>query len=208
MLRDVWPKRLLEDPSKQAIEVSSAEEFLRAVLIDNHIDDVVILPNGSNIMKLGWEDTVPVDLRNFLETCENGKNVAAGLLKNPKMLTSYQWRMDLHGGHSKFASTGECWDNKCNPTKEDDDMFRKSLSRVLNDDTLKSGDVYFAEVSTKKRWIRENRLLLSDDELPRHAVFSHDFKDIVGPLGLWNLVWASFDAGLFVGGRFSGMFEL
>eukprot|EP00929_Paragymnodinium_shiwhaense_P012068 TRINITY_DN11871_c0_g1_i3.p1 TRINITY_DN11871_c0_g1~~TRINITY_DN11871_c0_g1_i3.p1 ORF type:complete len:404 (-),score=71.70 TRINITY_DN11871_c0_g1_i3:212-1423(-) len=51
-----WPAELFEDRERQPRVVRTAEEFRRALLLEDFIDKVVVLPNGISL--LGLEETV------------------------------------------------------------------------------------------------------------------------------------------------------
>ena len=206
MLRNTWPMELLEDPSKQAREVNTPEEFLRAVLVGDHIESLVVFPNGTKALNLSWEETVPQDIRRFLAGRTSGADVAQGLVDEPHMLDRYMWRMDMFGGRHKLPSTGHrCWLTpiNCELTEQERTEFHVSLHNVLayvKNGTLRPQDVYFSEVARREPVLRPGAR-----DRNRLSVFSHDVKDLLGPkYGNWNLKWSNNDAGLFVGGRLSG----
>ena len=206
MLNEAWPMELLEDPSRQALEVHTPEEFLRAVLVADHLDNVVIFPHGTSAFNLTWEETAPPDMQQLLAGRRNGADVAQGLLDEPGMLDRYDWRLDVSGGQHMDFSSGHCSDESsdsaCEPTQEEASEFRQLLANILAEvekGALEPQELYFAEVAHRRAVARPG---VSGEK--RASIFSLDFKDVLGRYGLWNLHWANTDAGLFVGGRFSG----
>eukprot|EP00435_Cladocopium_sp_Y103_P017829 s321_g4.t1 len=56
MLKGVWPLDLLEDPLRQPRRVTTALEFLREVLISEHLGDFIVLPDGVKLLGLSEKD--------------------------------------------------------------------------------------------------------------------------------------------------------
>ncbi|CAK9094936.1 unnamed protein product [Durusdinium trenchii] len=86
MLEGVWPLDLLEDPIRQPRVVTTAAEFLREVLVCEHLGDFIVLPNGIELLGLSEEEVMPEDLLKVLENSKSVKELlqqfqAAGVLK-------------------------------------------------------------------------------------------------------------------------------
>ena len=52
-----WPTHITQDPSKQGTVVETVDEFMQALLYGDHLDDVVVFPDG--LRKLGQFDSMP-----------------------------------------------------------------------------------------------------------------------------------------------------
>eukprot|EP00927_Polykrikos_kofoidii_P049298 TRINITY_DN43375_c0_g1_i1.p1 TRINITY_DN43375_c0_g1~~TRINITY_DN43375_c0_g1_i1.p1 ORF type:complete len:572 (+),score=97.97 TRINITY_DN43375_c0_g1_i1:27-1742(+) len=59
MVEGVWPIHLLEDPRLQPRILSSVEEFQRELLVGDHLEDIVVLPNGVNLLGLTEDEAWP-----------------------------------------------------------------------------------------------------------------------------------------------------
>eukprot|EP00439_Symbiodinium_sp_Y106_P019356 s5693_g2.t1 len=90
MLRGVWPEELLQDPSRRPRYVKTAEEFLSELLTGEHVEDFVILPNGTELLGLSYEDTIPEDVRLCMQDCRTAQDFVKKLLQNPEMLEKYR----------------------------------------------------------------------------------------------------------------------
>lgn len=191
MLQNVWPMDLLEDPTKQARVVNTVDEFLRAVLVGDHLDTFVVFPNGISALNLTWKETVPGDLQQFFEGRKTGEDLARGIVEHPEFRQKYKARLDLYGGeHSIFDDTQK-------ERKQFPAAVKKAL-KMVEDGVMKPDDMYFAEVTYRQSRVRRN------SKERRVTIFNRDLKDLFGPYVLWNWKWDNENAGLFVGGRLSG----
>lgn len=193
LLKDGWPMDLIEDPAKQARVVRTPTEFLEAVLVGDHLQEFVVFPEGVEAMKLGWEETVPEDLRDFLRDRKTGIEVARGLLGTPELLDTYKMRMDIYGG--------ERMDMIRSGTKREKMDFLAQLPQVVaraENGTLNPEDTYFAEVSYRESMSHPI------SGMKTAAIFNRDVEHLLGPYASWNLHWDSKSSGLFVGSRYSG----
>ena len=186
LVRDVWPMELLEDPSKQAKVVSTAEDFLKAVLIGDHIEDIVVFPNGVDALGIGWS-TVPEDLRDFLDRHTSSIELVQGLAEEQSMVDKYMmaltWNNRSMGGSTFRAET---------LTEDERSIFGALLNQTVNlfaSGDLGSTSVYFSELMRRTPvggWRYED--LPSEPFAARRSIydlsfslFSHDVKQLVGP---------------------------
>ncbi|CAE7876097.1 unnamed protein product [Symbiodinium necroappetens] len=90
MLQGVWPEELLQDPTRRPRYVTTAEEFLSELLTGEHVEDFIILPNGTELLGLSYEDTIPEDVRFCMQDCRAAQDFVKKLLQNPEMLEKYR----------------------------------------------------------------------------------------------------------------------
>lgn len=203
LLANTWPMRLIEDPAMQAKYVDTPAEFLREVLVGDHLKDFIVLRNGTDTMRLSWKETVPKDLQNLLAGCKSSVDVLRELLGNAAILDRFDFRMDLYGEDliinrtMIWSSDGDGSGGGGKPRQ----IFLSKAKDILEHyekNAIVAADVYFAEVSFRQQ------VQHPMSETKTFAVFNQDVEHLLGPYATWNWHWDSQHAGLFIGGRFSG----
>lgn len=61
-----WPREIFTDPSKKPRIVNTKEEFLEELFFGNHMNNVVVFPNG--IKEFGMESAVPLYITECLRS--------------------------------------------------------------------------------------------------------------------------------------------
>ena len=72
-----WPAFITGDPDKQATVVQTVDEFMQALLYGEHLNDVIVLPDG--LRKLGQVDAMP----DYILNAKNEENVRKWLESVP-----------------------------------------------------------------------------------------------------------------------------
>lgn len=191
MLEGVWPLDLLEDPIRQPRVVTTAAEFLREVLVCEHLGDFIALPNGIELLGLSEEEVMPEDLLKVLENSKSVKELLQQFQADEKLLSKYK------AGVEYIDKNGE---QRMALPKERQNL-RGRIKEVLR--LVDSG-----EVDSESLYVAEMRLLNAvrhplDDELVK-TVCKRDVKDVIGPLASWTFYWDRHDEGVFIGNRGSG----
>ncbi|CAJ1364748.1 unnamed protein product [Effrenium voratum] len=192
MVSGLWPLELLQDdPARQPRVVSSALEFLRELVIGNHLEDFVVLPHGTDLLDLRFEDCIPEDVRSCLRNCRSAHEFISNILEHPKMLDKYRADVEY-----------------IDPARQQHDILRKDkldLGKRIRE-ALRMAQA--GEVDARLLYLAEMRL---KQEAPHpiggekvKTICTRDFKDVLGPLATWTLYWDRYDEGFFAGGRCSG----
>ncbi|CAE7018107.1 unnamed protein product [Symbiodinium sp. CCMP2456] len=191
MLRGVWPEELLEDPARRPRYVATAEEFLSELLTGEHVEDFIILPNGTELLGLSYEDTIPEDVRLCMQDCRAAQDFVKKLLQNPEMLEKY--RADVEYVDSKRQQRDTLRKDKLDLGKR----IREAL-RMVEAGEVDAELLYVAEMRLKQ----EAPHPIGGEKVK--TICQRDVKDVLGPLVSWTLYWDRYDEGFFAGGRFSG----
>ncbi|CAE8721527.1 unnamed protein product, partial [Polarella glacialis] len=191
MLQGTWPLELLEDPARQPRIVETPEAFCRELLLGEHLEDFVVLPNGIDLLDLSWEDSVPEDVRTCLQDCHSAYDFAQKLLQQPEMLEKY--RADIEYVDAKRQQRDVL-------KKEKNDLgkrIREAL-RMAEEGAADPAMLYVAEMRMQK----ERPHPMGGDKAK--TICLRDMKDVLGPLVSWTLYWDRYDEGFFAGGKRSG----
>ncbi|CAL1174094.1 unnamed protein product [Cladocopium goreaui] len=191
MLKGVWPLELLEDPLRAPRRVSTALEFLREVLVSEHLGDVIVLPDGVKLLGLSEKEVMPKDLLQALDASSSVKELLRYFQKDEKLLTKYKAGVEYVDQHGEQRGA---------LPKE-----RRNLRGRINE-VLRLVDA--GEVDPESLYVAEMRLLEAiqhpiDGELVK-TVCQRDVKDVMGPLASWTFYWDRHDEGVFIGNRGSG----
>jgi len=191
MLQGTWPLELIEDPARQPRIVETAYEFVRELLIGNHLEDFLILPNGTELLDLSWEDSMPDDLRGMLKDCRTARDFAIQLRGSPEALEKY--RADV-----EYMDIGRQQRDVLRKDKHDLGKRIDEALRMVNEEQVDADLLYVAEMRLKK----EVPHPIGGDKAK--TVCRRDVKDVLGPYSAWTLYWDRYDEGFFAGGRNSG----
>ncbi|CAJ1430473.1 unnamed protein product [Effrenium voratum] len=191
LLEGTWPMDLLEDPLRQPRVVTTAAEFLREVLISDHLGDFLVLPRGVELLGLTEEAVMPADLRKALDSSSTVEELLRYFRRDEKLLDKYK------AGVEYIDETGE---QRMALPKE-----RRNL-RGRIDEVLRLVDS--GEADPQSLYVAEMRVLNAlkhpiDGELVK-TVCQRDVKDVLGPLAAWTFYWDRHDEGVFIGNRGSG----
>lgn len=195
LLQGTWPLALLEDPAKGPRVVESAAEFLRELLLGSPSGpgDFVVLPRGTELLGLGYEETLPSDLRQALDGCSSACDFVARVGDRVALLERYRACFKYIGPSDGRAQ------RRILPGR------RVSLGeRVVETRRLMaSGKVDPALVYvTELKLQRPSRHPVSNALVK--TVCMRGVKDVLGPYAAWTLYWCQRDEGLFVGSKPSG----
>lgn len=191
MVAGTWPLELLLDPAKHPRIVDTAEDFLKELLVGDHMSDFVVLQKGVDKLDLRWEDCMPLDIRESISGCSNVYDFAQKVRARPGMADFY--RSDIE---------------YIDPSRQQRDVLRKEkndLGKRIDEITKM---VCEGEVDPELLYIAEMR---QKKEIPHpiggdkaKTVCLRDVKDCLGPYATWTLYWDRYDEGFFAGGRRSG----
>lgn len=191
MVQGTWPLGLIEDPARQPRIIETASDFIRELLIGEHLEDFIVLPNGTELLDLSWEDSMPDDLRELLRNCTSARDFAQHLRQCPAALAKY--RADI-----EYVDKGRQQRDVLRKEKHDLGKRIDEALRMADDGLADPALLYVAEMRLKK-------------EAPHPAggekvktVCRRDVKDVLGPYAAWTLYWDRYDEGFFAGGRSSG----
>lgn len=191
MIEGTWPLELVTDPARHPRIVDSAHEFLRELLLGDHMSDFVVLPNGVDLLDLSWEDCMPRDIREEIVGCSNVYDFVRKVRARPGMAEHY--RSDIE---------------YIDPSRQQRDVLRREkmdlgkrideIARMVGEGAVDPDLLYVAEMRQKK----EVRHPIGGDKAK--TVCLRDVKDCLGPYASWTLYWDRYDEGFFAGGRRSG----
>jgi len=191
MLRDTWPLELVEDPARQPRIVETASEFLREVLVGDHLEDFVLLPNGVELLDLGEKDCLPTDLREALHGCNSVAQFLDRLRVSDSMLDKYKAGIE-YVDHTRQQS---------GVLPKERQNLRKRINTVMQMVEEKKADpdlLYVAEM----RLLKQAPHPIGGEKVK--TLCRRDVKDVLGPYAAWTLYWDRHDEGLFVGNNRSG----
>jgi len=191
MLQGTWPIDLLEDPARQPRYVDSPHEFLRELLVGDHLEDFVILPNGTDLLEFGLEDCLPAEICESLKECQNVHDFITHLRDRPGVVDKY--RADIEYVDSNRQQRDILRKEKLNLGKRIDEALRMTEEGVADPSAL-----YVAELRQKVAAPHP----IGGEKVK--TVVNRDVKDVLGPYAPWTLYWDRYDEGVFVGGRRSG----
>ncbi|CAE7252131.1 Slc47a1 [Symbiodinium sp. CCMP2592] len=90
MLQGIWPLDLLEDPMRRPRVVSTAKEFLREVLVADHLGDFIVLPNGVKLLGLAEEEVMPPELTKALNSASSVQDLLKCFQADDTLLDKYK----------------------------------------------------------------------------------------------------------------------
>lgn len=193
MLKGTWPLELLDDPARQPRVVHSALDFLREVLVGDHLQEFVVLPNGIELLDLREEDCLPSDLRSCLHDCASTEQFLRRLRDNDEALERYKATVEYINGRNERIQTSILPRERRN--------LRGRINKALK--MVEDG-----EVDPSLLYVCEMRL---QEQVPHpiggervKTVCLRDVKDVLGPYAAWTLYWDRHDEGFFVGSAPSG----
>eukprot|EP00041_Stephanoeca_diplocostata_P014022 m.251825 g.251825 ORF g.251825 m.251825 type:complete len:414 (+) comp19546_c0_seq1:200-1441(+) len=190
-----WPEEVFKDESKKPKVVHSKEDFLEELFFGNHMNDVVVFPNG--IKEFGMESAVP----QYLTECLRSSSTVREFLS--KIPADKRERLKGRVYHKKDKARRWIVGSE------------KELKKSQDGETLYSLEEKWTElqkhpeVPDKHMYIAEMRKLdkykhpLTGEWVK--TVVDTDMKDTVPPY--WDFMmpyWDRFDEGVFVGGPLSG----
>lgn len=191
MVQGVWPVELLQDPRRQPRVLNTAGEFVKELLLGDHVEDFVVLPRGTELLDLSFQDSIPEDVRQCLHNCRSAHDFIARVLQRPEMLEKYRADVEY-----------------IDPNRQQRDILRKdklNLGKRIRE-ALRMAEA--GEANPALLYVAEMRL---QKETPHpiggenvKTICRRDMKDVLGPLGQWTLYWDRYDEGFFAGGRCSG----
>jgi hypothetical protein len=191
MLEGTWPLELIEDPQRQPRVIDTASDFLRELLLGDHLEDFIVLPNGVELLDLRYEDSIPEDLRSALQNCRNACDFITGLRRCPEVVEKYRADIEFVDRHRQQRDILR---------KEKHDLGKRidEALRMVSEAKADPALLYVAEMRHRTEMVHP----MGGDKCK--TVCRRDVKDVLGPYVAWTLYWDRYDEGLFVGGRRSG----
>lgn len=191
MLRETWPLDLLEDPARQPRIVTTAHEFLREILLGNHLDDFVLLPNGTELLELDEKASLPSDVLQALEGCSSVQTFLRRIQKDEALLDKYKAGIEYMSQDKEQHATLP--KERKNLRGRVNDVLRRVDEGKTNPDNL-----YIAEM----RMQAQRRHPIGGEKVK--TVCLRDVKDVLGPYSAWSAYWDRHDEGVFIGNRWAG----
>jgi len=179
----LWPIR--EDQRPEVVH--TVEAFLEAALFEPHVDRVVVLPNGIDL--LGQHDGVPECVRQALVSSRNMRDFLSTL--DPlaqESLRGRLWHYGNFGREKEVKRKGQ----------------RKSIAECVRSGLGEGGQVpasapmYVSEL----RWMEKVRHPIAQEEMVKTAT-SRDIYDAT-PFARGMPLWERSEGGIFVGERGAG----
>eukprot|EP00746_Dinoflagellata_sp_MGD_P008060 gnl/MRDRNA2_/MRDRNA2_116069_c0_seq1.p1 gnl/MRDRNA2_/MRDRNA2_116069_c0~~gnl/MRDRNA2_/MRDRNA2_116069_c0_seq1.p1 ORF type:complete len:498 (-),score=119.49 gnl/MRDRNA2_/MRDRNA2_116069_c0_seq1:135-1628(-) len=198
MLKDIWPIELLEDPTRAPTYVRTPEAFLKEILVGDHLEDFIILPNGVELLGLEEKNCIGDDLKDKLDRSNTAYDFIKEMAQDDAALTKYKANVEYIKAGSRTQKGAKNLLPKENKDKAD---FRGQIAEVLrlvDEGKIDSDQLYIAELRMK---VSEKHPIGGEKV---KTVCRRDVKDCLGPYAPWTFYWDRYDEGVFVGGRCSG----
>ena len=186
-----WPMDLLLDPAKQPRAVGSAEEFVHELFFGDHLDQIIVLKNGVELLQQA--DAVPQAILTAAASQATVRGFLGAL--GDDMLTS-------HNGRVYYADeTGRFLDQlrKDPETELELKNLHEKFSAVNKEKAAGDASMYIAELRRTEKFRHP-----SDNHWAKTALTA-DVKDYVG-VERADLMpyWDRYDEGVFVGAAGAG----
>eukprot|EP00434_Breviolum_minutum_P009481 symbB.v1.2.008350.t1/scaffold507.1/size305965/20 len=191
MVQGIWPVELLQDPARRPRVIDTAKDFVKELLVGNHVEDFVVLPRGTELLDLSFQDSIPEDVRQCLHNCQSAQDFITRVVQRPEMLEKY--RADVEYIDSKRQQRDILRKEKLDLGKRIREALRMAEAGEANPALL-----YVAEMRLKQ----EAPHPIGGEKVK--TICRRDMKDVLGPLAQWTLYWDRYDEGFFAGGRCSG----
>ena len=186
-----WPMDVLQDRAKQPKVVGSAEDFVRELYYGNHLDEIVVLKNGVQLLQQA--DAVPQAIRTAGHSATTVREFLGAL--GDEMLGT-------HNGRIYYADdTGRFLDQlrKDPDTEAELSNLREKLAAINKVEAAGDASMYIAELRRTTKFRHP-----SDNHWAKTALTT-DVKDYVG-VERADLMpyWDRYDEGVFVGAAGAG----
>lgn len=132
------------------------------------------MPNGTELLGLSYEDTIPEDVRFCMQDCRAAQDFVKKLLQNPEMLEKY--RADVEYVDSKRQQRDTLRKDKLDLGKR----IREAL-RMVEAGEVDAELLYVAEMRLKQ----EAPHPIGGEKVK--TICQRDVKDVLGPLVSWTL---------------------
>eukprot|EP00439_Symbiodinium_sp_Y106_P008037 s4794_g1.t1 len=221
MLQGIWPLDLLEDPMRRPRVVFTAKEFLREVLVADHLGDFIVLPNGVKLLGLTEEDqsaspmmrcreVMPPELTKALNSTSSVQDLLKYFQADDALLDKYK------AGLEYVDSDGE---QRGVLPKERRNLRGRiaEILRLVQEGQVDPKSLYIAEMRLlhegaskleKLHRVLERAQPLYHRSSPCGSGSSGSSgtarKDVLGPLSKWTFYWDRHDEGVFIGNQGSG----
>ena len=193
LLRDSgWPMELLSDPKMQPRVVSSAEEFADELMFGEHMDEVVVLKGGCELLQ--QQEAVPTAISSAIQ----GNTTVRGFLDSLSQDTRKTHNARIYHLNDSGRDTKQLRKDASGREMTDLEEKMVELARV-GPKVAADESMYIAELRRTTKFRH-----LADGGWAKTALTT-DVKDFVGVDRAALLpYWDRFDEGVFVGGRHSG----
>jgi hypothetical protein len=189
--RSGWPLDLLLDPAKQPRVVGSAAELVNELLFGEHLDEIVVLKGGVELLQ--QQGAVPAPVLAAAEGSDTVRGFLEGLDERTRQTHNARVYHLEKGGRSTRQLRKDASGREYSNLEEKLAALQQRAAEV------EDKSMYVAELRRTTKF-RHN----SDGHWAKTAL-SMDVKDYVG-VDRAALVpyWDRYDEGVFVGGRFAG----
>lgn len=188
-----WPLEIVEDPARRALEALSCEEFARFVLLESHLDEVVVL-RECQAMRLTADACLP-----------------DWFPRSAKSVMEFLEQVEKHPISEKLKCSVE-YVNRDGVQKEAKRARRGNMSFSQRIECARHLDLlYCCELRKRKAECRsvphpcaKFRPCSMLGARRTKTILERQIGDAFGDLGRFALSWDNSDDGLFVGGRGAG----
>ncbi|CAE7739505.1 XRCC6 [Symbiodinium sp. CCMP2456] len=221
MVRELgWPVELLEDPRKQPRLIDSPEEFARALLLEDHLEDIVILQDGLKRAGLAESEALPPWLSKALDSADGSVLQCLRQLE-PAELAAHKAALEFPDdrGVQREALPRPypfcLWDDDTGATKLPEasalpEAWRDLSQRLVAAEALKAkgeldeSHLYVCELRRLRKRTANDAAAGCGCKEPTKSLSQRHARDWFGELSRWTLYWNCYDDGIFIGGRGSG----
>lgn len=198
MLKEIWPLELLEDPARAPTIVRTPEAFLKELLVGEHLEDFIVLPNGVELLGLEEGVCIPEDLAGKLDRSNTAHDFIREMAKDDAALTKYKANVEYIKAGSRTQKGAKNLLPKDQKTVADFRSQIGEVTRLVDEGKIDPDQLYIAELRMK---VSEKHPIGGEKV---KTVCRRDVKDCLGPYAAWTFYWDRYDEGVFVGGRCSG----
>ncbi|CAE7248843.1 XRCC6 [Symbiodinium sp. CCMP2592] len=220
MVRELgWPVELLEDPQKQPRLVHSPEEFARALLLEDHLEDVVILQDGLKRAGLAESEALPPWLSKALDDAEGSVLQCLRQLE-PAELAAHKAALEFPDDRGvqrealprpyPFCLWDDTGATKLPESSALPEAWRDLSQRLVAAEALKAkgeldeSHLYVCELRRLRERAANEAAAGYGCTEPTKSLCQRHARDWFGELSRWTLYWNCYDDGIFIGGRGSG----
>lgn len=192
MIEEYWPSDIFA--GREPTYIEDPAEFLRVLLVDEYITDVVILPDGCEKLDIPYEESFPDAIQGAFDASSSVKEFLEKMLNVPN-IARYKGRCQYLEKRDGLHHQTE--------VRRGDGCLKTKIENVLKHcEKLSKTDI-------DRLYISELRL---SKEEPHHfrkfektkSIMMKGIKDVLGQCAPYTTYWDRYDEGVFVGGPGSG----
>lgn len=208
MLEGTWPLDIVLEASRSALEAQNGLDFARHVLLENHLDEVVILRSNKNDLGLSAEQCLPQWFRDSLSKGQ--------VLDFLNAVANESVSKDLKCNMEYVNVNGVQKEAKPEAIRSSSSDSSSSSSRRLSlRDRIEAAAVHASRSPIYCCEMRKKRAERRASVTRHHpcallgakrtkTILKRQIADAFGDLARFSLSWDNSDDGIFVGGRGAG----